>query len=150
MKHWFTIVNFPTIYQPSILSTEITLRQFLKVCPASPDLDLRNSLRSELILMWFNLQMQTWFYKVSLRQLSKVCPTSPDSNLKKRLRLPDSTGWFFPYFLQHNQKPELPISLQKSMHQALQIFKNHGERVCESQKSFISVNKNLKYSTKVL
>ena len=55
MKHWFTIVNFSTIYQPSILSTEITLRQFLKVCPASPDLDLRNSLRSELILMWFNL-----------------------------------------------------------------------------------------------
>lgn len=36
------------------------------------------------------------------------------------------------------------------MHQALQIFKNHGERVRESQKSFISVNKNLKYSTKVL
>ena len=69
---------------------------------------------------------------------------------KSSLRLPDSTGWFFQSGLQHNQKPELPISLQKSMHQALQIFTNHGERVCESQKSFICVNKNLKYSTKVL
>lgn len=150
MKHWFTIVNFSTIYQPSILSTKTTLRQFLKVCPASPDLDLRNSLRSELILIWFNLQMQTWFYKVSLRQLSKVCPASPDSNLKKQSSLAWFYSWFFQSCLQHNQKPELPISLQKSMHQALQIFKIHGERVRESQKSFIWVNKNLKYSTKVL
>lgn len=96
--HWFSknetlIYNcqFPTIYQPSILSTETTLRQFLKVCPASPDLDLRNSLRSELILMWFNLQMQTWFYKVLLRQLSKVCPASPGLNLKKQ----SSLAWFY-------------------------------------------------------
>ena len=140
MKHWFTIVNFPTIYQPTILSTETPLRQFLKVCPASPNLDLGNSLRYELILLWFNLQMMTLFFKVSLRQFSKVCQASSGLDLKKQ----SSLAWFykliFPCDLKHNQKPELLISgfslLNLIINLLSQFFqKLWGGRVRESQKT---------------